>query len=216
MCFFTKQTKKATEIEFRFNAKFTEPDRFSPADLINGFTFPETPVIISEDPGIIQFLNWGLIPEGSVDDTIRKFTLNARIETLDEKPSFREYISNRCLIIANGFYEWQWLDKKGDQKQKYELTLPKEQLFSFAGIWSAWKDPSGNQKFTYSLLTTKANRLMSEIHNTKKRMPVILSADQEKSWLNNADIDEFRNIDPPLIARKIETKNNKTQQPKLF
>ena len=180
MCFFTKQTKKATEIEFRFKAKFSDPDRFTPSEMINGFTFPETPVIASNNRNIIRHFNWGLIPEWSDDENIRKHTLNARIETLKEKPSFRDYVSNRCLIIASGFYEWQWLDEKGNQKQKYEITLSGEELFSFAGIWSAWEDPSGKERFTYSLLTTRANPLMSEIHNTKKRMPVILSADQEE------------------------------------
>ncbi len=216
MCFYTKQTKKAVEIEFRFNAKFNQPDQFSPSDFINGFTFPKTPVITSNDPEIIQLFNWGLIPAWSSDERIRRSTLNAKIETLSEKPSFKDYISNRCLIIANGFYEWQWLDKKGKHKQKYEITLPGESLFSFAGIWSTRQDHDGKQKFTYSLLTTKANSLMSEIHNTKKRMPVILSKEQEMLWLNEVPVEEFRRSDPPLIAKKVEDLSNKNSQLRLF
>ena len=216
MCFFTKQTKKAVEIELRFNAKFSEPDQFTPTDMISGFTFPKTPVITNQNQHLIQHYNWGLIPEWSANDEIRKYTLNARIETLEEKTSFKNYISNRCLIIANGFYEWQWLDKKGKNKQKYEITLPEEELFSFAGIWSAWEDLSGEQRFTYSLLTTEANKLMSEIHNTKKRMPVILSKEQEKLWLGNTPADKFKKINPSLIARKIEEINDNNRQLGLF
>ena len=216
MCFYTKQTKKAVEIEFRFNARFDQPDQFTPADLINGFTFPKTPVVTSYDPKIIKMFNWGLIPEWSSDENIRRYTLNAKIETLSEKPSFKDYISNRCLIIANGFYEWQWLDKKGKHKQKYEITLPEENLFSFAGIWSAWEEAPGKQRYTYSLLTTRANPLMSEIHNTKKRMPVILAKEQEELWLNEVPVEEFMQCDPPLIAKKIDDFNNKNGQLGLF
>lgn len=216
MCFFTKQTKKATEIEFRYKADFTEPDLYTPVEQINGFTFPKTPVITSRNQKIIQLFNWGLIPEWSADKSIRKYTLNAKIETLDEKPSFKDYTSNRCLIIVNGFYEWQWLDKKGRNKQKYEITLPDEDLFSFAGIWSSWKEPAGKQIYTYSVVTTRANELMSEIHNTKKRMPVILSKDQEESWLNNTPVENFKKINPSLSARKIEETDFKNKQLGLF
>lgn len=108
---------------------------------------------------------------------------------LHEKPSFRNVVNNRCLIVADGFYEWQWLDEKGKQKQKFQLTLPDNELLAFAGIWSEWLDKSTGELInTYSILTTEANELMSKIHNTKKRMPVIVSVDNEQNCLNGQEL----------------------------
>jgi putative SOS response-associated peptidase YedK len=75
-----------------------------------------------------------LIPAWAKDKTIQQYTLNAKIETLNEKPSFKNNIKNRCLVIADGYYEWQWLDPKGKNKQKYLITLTSEEPFAFAGI----------------------------------------------------------------------------------
>lgn len=111
------------------------------------------------------------------------------METIHEKPSFRNVVNNRCLIVADGFYEWQWLDEKGKQKQKFQLTLPDNELLAFAGILSEWLDKSiGELINTYSILTTEANELMSKIHNTKKRMPVIVSVDNEQNCLNGQEL----------------------------
>jgi len=115
--------------------------------------------------------------------------LNARIETIYEKPSFKDVINNRCLVLADGFYEWQWLDEKGKQKQKYELTLPHNELFAFAGLYSEWTNKTtGEIQNTYTLLTTAANEQMSKIHNTKKRMPILVAADSELAWLNGQEL----------------------------
>ena len=139
-----------------------------------------------------MFYNWGLIPFWAKNDTLKKSTLNARIETLAEKPAFRNSVENRCLVIANGYYEWQWLDEKGKQKQKYLITPAKEELFAFAGIYSRWKDPqTGNDINTYSIVTTRANELMSEIHNNKERMPVILRPTDRQAWLEGAAHEDF-------------------------
>ena len=183
MCFFTKQTKTAIELQNRFKAKLKDTENFTTGDF-NGFGFPKTPVITNEDTTQIQFLNWGLIPVWAKDETIRKNTLNARIETIYEKPTFKSIVKNRCLIIANGFYEWQWLDEKGKQKQKYLISLPDNELIAFAGLWSLWQNKTINQTIgTYTILTTEANELMSKIHNTKKRMPLIISQENEFDWL---------------------------------
>lgn len=170
MCFHSKQTKLALEVENRFNAKIDNIDVFKPHENINGFEYPLTPVIIDEKPEIITHYNWGLIPYWSKDDEIKKFTLNARIETIGEKPSFRNSVNKRCLVIANGFYEWQWLDSKGKNKIKYEIGIGNEDLFAFAGIYSQWIDTNtGEIRNTYSIVTTEANLLMAEIHNHKKK-----------------------------------------------
>jgi putative SOS response-associated peptidase YedK len=134
-------------------------------------------------------------------------TLNARVETVDDKPSFRDVVSQRCLVIANGFYEWQWLDSKGKNKVKYEIGIDNEELFAFAGLYSHWTDTqTGEIKNTYTILTTEANPLMAEIHNHKKRMPIILHPEDEHRWLEQVPVQEFAfpyTVD--LMARKIDT-----------
>ena len=200
MCFYFHQSKTATELKNRFNVNI-EDESFLSAQLYNGFTFPKIPVITNADSQKIQCFNWGLIPSWAQDNAIRKNTLNARIETINEKPAFRGSVSKRCLIPADGFYEWQWLDEKGKNKQKYFISIPNEELFAFAGLWSEWTDKSTGEIIkTCTILTMEANQLMSEIHNSKKRMPVILSQNNEREWLNNNMINP---LDIDLIATKI-------------
>lgn len=188
MCFHSKQSKSAQELENRFKARFADPYRYIPGRY-NGFQHPQTPVITHNHPNTIQMIQWGLIPAWSADDSIKKHTLNARIETLHEKPAFRDVINNRCLVLADGFFEWQWLDAKGKAKQPYLLTLPGEEAFGFAGIWSVWTDRNtGEQIQSYTLLTTEANELMSRVHNTQKRMPILIAADKENAWLNTGEL----------------------------
>jgi putative SOS response-associated peptidase YedK len=175
----------------RFNAEMSGMLDYNPTEFCSAFDFPATPVIIDEKPQEIQLFNWGLVPAWSQDLLIRKYTLNARIETLYEKRSFKEVVSNRCLILADGFYEWQWLTKSGSKKNKYLITLPNEALFGFAGIYSQWQDFDGAIFNSYSIVTTEANDLMSEIHNTKKRMPVIVKKEDEAAWLEGAPVAEF-------------------------
>lgn len=184
MCFFSQQSKSAVELEYRFKANFESKDSYEPG-IYNAFQYPKTPLITNKDSQEIQLFQWGLIPFWAADDSIKKYTLNARMETIHQKPAFRQAVNNRCLILADAFFEWQWLDDKGKQKQKYTLTLPGNTLFAFAGLWSEWTDKqTGEIIKTYTILTTQANELMSRIHNSKKRMPVILSPDMERDWLN--------------------------------
>ena len=197
MCFFSKQSKSATELQNRFNAKFENEDQYTPS-VFNGFQFPKTPIITNTDTGKIQLFNWGLIPHWAKDNTIRKNTLNARIETIHEKPAFRNVVNNRCLVLVDGFYEWQWLDEKGKNKNKYLIALPNDGAFALAGLWSIWNDKNtGEIVHTYTVLTTAANELMSRIHNSQKRMPVVLSQDNEKDWLNGQ---KFNAVDIELKA----------------
>ena len=188
MCFHSKQTKSAQELEHRFDAKFEKAENYVPS-IYNGFTFPQTPVITNKEENKIQLFNWGLIPHWAKDDSIRKNTLNARSETIHEKPSFRQVVNNRCLVLSDGFFEWQWLDEKGKKKQKYEITLPSNELFAFAGLWSEWVDKTTGELInSYAILTTEANETMSRIHNSKKRMPMILSRDNERGWINGGEM----------------------------
>lgn len=192
MCFHSKQSQSAQKVEQRFLAKVKDPASFAPSEHYNGFTFPPTPIITNEAPELIQHFHWGLIPSWAKDDSIRQYTLNAKIETLMEKPSFREITHQRCLVLADGFYEWQWLDSKGKNKQKYLIYLPHKEPFAHAGLWSEWQNENNGEIIqSYSIVTTAANDLMRQIHNTKQRMPLILSPENEKNWLNNEEIKTF-------------------------
>ncbi len=192
MCYQTRLIKKKKEIAERFRiAQIGNLNDYEPIEFCKAFDYPKTPVITNQSPNKIEMYSWGLIPEWSNNDDIKQYTLNARIETLNEKPSFKNVTQNRCLIIADGFYEWQWHNKTGSKKTKYLITLPDEELFAFAGIYSQWVDFDNSIVNSYSIITTEANELMSEIHNTKHRMPVILNKDDENNWLNGTDFKQF-------------------------
>ena len=129
------------------------------------------------------------MPKWAKDKKFQANTLNARLETLSEKPSFRNVLGNRCLVPAEGFVEWQWQDPKGKEKVKYLIEINESPIFTFAGLWSEWvNENTGEIIPTYTIITTEANELMAKIHNTKKRMPVILHPDFEKNWLEEGTI----------------------------
>lgn len=155
--------------------------------VVNGFEKPIMPVISSRTPNDIDFYQWGLVPNtiktiGKANDFVKQFnTLNAKSETALDSKSFGFAIENqRCLVLASGFFEWQHTKK---QKIPYYISLTSESMFAFAGIWDNWTDENGQEHFTYSILTTQANELMSRIHNTKKRMPIILPYNQLATWI---------------------------------
>lgn len=202
MCYRTKIAKRKQSYTDRYD---------KPSDSLinqqqiqfNGFTFPKTPVIANDNPNLITDFQWGLIPHWAKDDNIKKYTLNAKIETLSEKPSYRDSVDKRCLVLVDGFYEWQWLDEKGKKKQMFEIGMPNGNIFSLAGIWSEWVDRNTGEIIkSYSIVTTEANELMSKIHNTKKRMPVVLSRQNENDWLNGNPINDFKNVTIELNAEK--------------
>ena len=148
----------------------------------NGFAHPKVSCITEVNPNNISNLSWGLIPEWSKTEEIKKYTLNARFETLNEKPSFKN--AKRCVIFADGFYEWKWLDSKGDKKQKYLLEFPDSGLFGFAGLYDEWVNKeTGEIINSCSIVTTSAKGIMKEIHNSKLRMPVTLNMHSLTDWL---------------------------------
>lgn len=205
MCYRTKLNSRIKKIEKTFEAAFLEPNAYEPKEEINGFDFGKTPVITDVGRGEILMYNWGLVPFWAKDDKIKRSTLNSKIETASEKPAFRDAVKNRCLIIADGYYEWQWRDSKGKEKQKYLITPEDQEIFAFAGIYSSWRDPHTNEQLnSYSILTTEANELMSEIHNNKKRMPVVLKKADHDLWLSGAEIAKFAfPYEVPLRAREV-------------
>lgn len=207
MCFFFQQSKTATEAKNRFKADVKPGHQFISNKKFNAFAFPFVSLIANNEPKYIQNFRWGLIPEWSTDEEIRKFTLNARIETLTEKPSFKNSVNKRCIIPANGFFEWHRLDSIGNKKQPYFITFPENNFFAFGGIYSEFNNADLKETIrTFSIVTTKANDLMSEIHNSKKRMPLILSKENEQNWLNNESLSYFYDCNPQLRAEKITKK----------
>jgi len=126
-----------------------------------------------------DYLYWGLIPSWSKDPSIGARMINARSETVTEKPSFRTaFKRRRCLILADGFYEWQ---KIGSKKQPYYIHLLDHQPFGFAGLWEHWQGPNGDEIESCTILTTAANDLMRPIHD---RMPIILPPEDHRRWLD--------------------------------
>jgi putative SOS response-associated peptidase YedK len=140
-------------------------------------------VVANSSPQKIDFFVWGLIPSWAKDPKIGNRLINARSETLAEKPSFRSaYRRRRCLVLADGFYEW----RKNPDKSKTPLYIQIEsrQPFAFAGLWERWFSPQGDELLSCTIITTEPNEFMTKIHN---RMPVILPPDAYAQWLDPAE-----------------------------
>src|SRR6266581_1196254 len=126
-------------------------------------------------------LRWGLIPSWAKDESVGSRMINARAETLAEKSSFKGLLrSKRCLVIADGFYEWK--QENGSKTPMY-ITMKSGEPFAFAGLWDNWKSPDGQQIRSCTIITTQPNEVVASIHD---RMPVILSADAREEWLDTS------------------------------
>jgi putative SOS response-associated peptidase YedK len=133
----------------------------------------------SEPTRHLSQMRWGLIPSWSMDPSAAARMINARSETAHTLPAFREAMRyRRCLIPADGFYEWK---RAGKSKQPFCFEVQEDQLFAFAGLWEGWKDPSGTWIKTCTILTTTANSVTSAVHD---RMPVILNPYDYDVWLD--------------------------------
>ena len=135
-------------------------------------------IIRKKDTQLVK-LRWGLVPFWAKNLSGASRLINARLETVRTKPSFRHaFKRRRCLIIADGFFEWQ---KTGTQKQPWFLALPSKQPFAFAGLWDIWKDTDGSEYTSCTIITTAASDAIQQIHH---RMPVIVPPELYKNWLN--------------------------------
>lgn len=177
----------------------TEPRRLSkrfglgapvPASLKPNYNVAPTqdmPTIIRKDgKNLVKIMHWGIVPVWAKDKPRFAFsTFNARAESLLEKPMWKKvFPSKRCLVPANGFYEWQ---KRADGKQPFYIHSKEEELFAFAGLYDEWVDKDTGEIFdSYTIITTSPNKLMRSIHD---RMPVILEKDEEAAWLDDATQD---------------------------
>lgn len=148
-------------------------------------------VITNEKPQQLSYFKWGLIPGWAKDPSIGHKMINARAETLSEKPSYKTALrTRRCLVPADAFYEWR---QNGD-KIPYRIFLKSSRLFAFAGLWDRWRAPDGSEISSFTIITTGANEFMQAIHN---RMPVILNREDEKLWLGSDNAGELLELLKP-------------------
>lgn len=153
-------------------------------------------VITNEQPQALTFHRWGLIPSWAKDPAIGHKMINARSETVDEKPSFRAaFKRRRCLIPANGFFEWQ---KQDGGKIPMYIHMQDDAVFAFAGLWEVWHSPEGDEVRSATILTTEPNPLMAEIHN---RMPVILPPSAYEAWLGDGKESDLKGLLIPYPAQ---------------
>ncbi len=160
------------------------------------------PVIVHQygKTGMVM-MQWGLIPQMAKDPEKSLHPINAKAETLAEKPMFRNLLQNqRCLVPASGFYEWK---KEGTKKIPFYIRLKETRLFAFAGLYDVWHDANSTAHPTYTLVTTQANELAAPLHD---RMPVILKREDEERWLTGGAPapDEMKRILGPYPAREME------------
>jgi putative SOS response-associated peptidase YedK len=187
MCYTIKIDLTREQLELRFGAKLDLSELYQTGSRISAFSLPRLPVICSDNPLSIRIFTWGLIPFWVKDSNsakdIRMKTFNAKSETLIEKPSFRNSLNTkRCLVLTTGFYEWH---TDGKMKTPYFIGLKDQLAFALAGLYDQWTNPETAEKIdTFTVITTRANPMLEEIHNVKKRMPVILAPGAEQNWLN--------------------------------
>jgi putative SOS response-associated peptidase YedK len=187
MCFSVNVNLVKEELENRYGATLIDPDKYRPSYYYHAFGLPEIPAVCSGMPGKIRLLKWGLIPSWvrTIEDAnaIRYKTFNARSESIDKKPSFSgSFRSKRCLIPVKGFFEWQHV---GNEKIPWYIYHFENDIISVAGLYDEWiQDDTGELFSTFSIVTTDANDLMADIHNSAKRMPVILDKSAETRWLD--------------------------------
>jgi putative SOS response-associated peptidase YedK len=165
------------------------PDEYTPNQNVS----PGENIGVITDPvnRSLEFFRWGLVPGWAKDVSIGNKLINARAETLIEKPSFRSaFAKRRCLIPAGGFYEWR---QEGSRKQPYLFQLADQNAFTFAGLWEHWQDNSGNELYSCTIITTQPNAMIADYHD---RMPVILDASTCWQWLENRPVAELQ----PLLA----------------
>ncbi len=180
MCGRATLSKSKAALEKRFRAKFSPIDEDQKIVNYNVAPTQLHPVITNENPDQIQLFKWGLIPFWAKDAKIGSRMINSRIETITEKPSFRNAVKRRrCLVPFDGFYEWKKIDNR---KQPYYIHLRTKEVFTMAGIWEKWKNPENDQPvYSFSVITQSPSKFMAPIHD---RMPAILLPEAEAKWLD--------------------------------
>ena len=195
MCGRYSQTRSLAELKSRFHS------RSALADLHRRYNLAPSqpaPVIVADGDRVLDLYRWGLIPSWSKDPKIGHKMINARAETVAEKPAFRRpFQRQRCLVPADGFYEWKTDPTKPPKTARtpMRITLKSKEPFAFAGLWDHWHDAEGRETRSFTILTTAANDLVASIHD---RMPVMLQPQDEAPWLDpTSDLDTLRSLLKP-------------------
>lgn len=161
----------------------------------------DAPVIISDQSGRrMKLMRWGLVPHWADDISAGARAINARAETVSEKPMFRHsFRRRRCLVPADSFYEWR---KTGRLKQPVRIQMKSREPFAFAGLWDHWQGPDERDLESFTIITTEANTLLAGVHD---RMPVILPDDAIETWLNaNTNAMELRQLLKPFSSEAMD------------
>lgn len=178
MCGRYHVTKLKEEIEKMFGAEVEDDEELQ---TYNAAPSQNLPLVASNKPAKIQRFKWGLIPSWSKEEAIGFKMINARIETLKEKPSFKSLVDEkRCAVITDGYYEWQKLDNTN--KQPWRICKKDKSLFAYAGLWTSWKNPENKIINSFTIITTEPHQTLAQIHN---RMPVMINPDAVNAWLMN-------------------------------
>lgn len=161
--------------------------------------FPQIPIITNESDELV-LAKWRFNPALPEDYKTRTIGLNIRAEEAQEKKMFKDYTENHCIVPVNGFYEWKHINSK--IKIKHYLTMKGNETFYLAGLWRNYAD----SKYSFGVLTTHSNELMTDIHNSKMRMPICLNLNQAEKFLKHKDLQDyiFPNINPDLLALNLE------------
>lgn len=183
MCYSNSSTSKNVDLSKKYGKQIPLIMDETPIFYVSAFDFPTWRIVTKNDT--LETMQWGLIPAWFKDSDFKEIaamTLNARIESVNEKASFKHLLHRQeCIIPSTGFFEWKHV---GKEKIPYFIYPSTGSIFSMAGLYDSWINPiSGLQHKTFSMLTCPANSVMEEIHNTKKRMPLILEPNQENQWL---------------------------------
>lgn len=195
MCGRFQLSVKGSEISERFNVDVFD-ELYKPS--YNCAPGQQLPVITGDRMNQLQFFHWGLIPFWAKDKHIASKLINSRAETVSKKPAFKKaFASRRCLILANGFYEWE----RTKAKTPYRFFLENEALFAMAGIWESWKSQQGETLHSFSIITTAANNLLKPIHH---RMPVILPPQHERLWLEAAPLHQLEELLQPFPPEQMK------------
>jgi putative SOS response-associated peptidase YedK len=173
------------------------------------------PVLVNREKRVLKEMRWGLIPFWAKDEAIGNQMINARAESLREKPAFRNpFKRRRCLVLADGFYEWQKVPGN-PRKQPMRIRLRSEEPIVFGGLWEVWQKPDGGEVESYTIITCEPNDLMRPIHN---RMPVIVKPEHYERWLDpqNENVEELARLLVPyrsdeMQAYPVSTKVNNPQ-----
>ncbi len=184
MCGRSSLTKTEKELEERFRATFysDELERYNPLPNFNVAPTHMHPVITQEEPRAIHLYRWGLIPHWAKDIKIGYKLINARLESIEEKPSFRQaFHKRRCIVPFDGYYEWQ---NTPEGKIPYRIRLKNTDIFTIAGLYEHWKSPLGEWIHSFTLITHEADPTIRHLHD---RQPLILLPEEESLWLD-ADI----------------------------